>query len=203
MKRRELSSTLVDVHKTTTSTETKTDHSVSGRIQGVILADPDIVARMELRTALTNDDPARVDGLTAVHLHAEALGIGVTPVACRAAALGLRHGSALGDVGYLDGGVTLTMSPPSTLVGLVLVGESSDLLTLDLTKNTRRNTGPRQLVRRGENILVVYDKNGIERDFFTFIGSEEFDGHYLACLYLLLLAAGGDDCIHTMSKPSG
>src|SRR6476646_8679553 len=57
----------------------------------VVAAPPDVLAGMELGAALAHDDGAGGDDRAVVHLHPEALGLGVTAVAGGAATLGLRH----------------------------------------------------------------------------------------------------------------
>src|SRR5215210_6322317 len=57
----------------------------------VVAAPPDVLAGVEARAALADDDPAGLHRLAVVQLHAEALGVGVTPVAGGTATLGLRH----------------------------------------------------------------------------------------------------------------
>src|SRR5690606_6048817 len=61
--------------------------AVDQREQGVVLADADIGAGMELRAALAHDDRAGADGLSAVRLHAQHLRLRIAAVAGRAAAL--------------------------------------------------------------------------------------------------------------------
>src|SRR5207244_4134841 len=60
----------------------------------VVLADPDAVARLEAGAALAHDDLAAAHGLAGEHLHAEALGLRVAPVAARAEPLLMSHPSS-------------------------------------------------------------------------------------------------------------
>src|SRR3954454_47030 len=57
----------------------------------VVLADAHALARVELRAALADDDLASRDGLAGEHLHAEALGVRVAPVAAGAEPLLMSH----------------------------------------------------------------------------------------------------------------
>src|SRR5947207_14281972 len=57
----------------------------------VVLPDPHTVARLELGAALANDDLAARHGLPGEHLHAEALGVRVAPVAAGAQSLLVCH----------------------------------------------------------------------------------------------------------------
>src|SRR5690606_18406740 len=68
------------------------DGTVDQREQGVVAAQADARTRMELGAALADDDVAGLDGLAAVHLHAEVLRIGVAAVARGTYALLVCHG---------------------------------------------------------------------------------------------------------------
>ena len=61
------------------------DVAVRQREQGVILADTNVFTRVHTRAALAHDDAASVDRLAAVHFDAEALRLGIAPVAGRPA----------------------------------------------------------------------------------------------------------------------
>src|SRR5512147_1826631 len=61
------------------------------REEGVVLADADVLARVELRAALADDDGARVHELAAVGLDAQALALGIAAVAGRAACFLVCH----------------------------------------------------------------------------------------------------------------
>src|SRR5690606_20264811 len=63
----------------------------SEREQRVVLATADVVAGVEVRAALTNDDLAGVDDLAAEALHAQVLGVRVATVARGARALLVCH----------------------------------------------------------------------------------------------------------------
>ena len=63
--------------------------------QRVVPAAADVAARVELGAPLADDDGAGRDGRPVEHLDAEALRVGVPPVAGRAAALGLGHAGLL------------------------------------------------------------------------------------------------------------
>src|SRR5215207_1744475 len=59
--------------------------------QRVVAADADVLAGVEARAALADDDRAGVDGRAVEHLHPEALGLGVAAVLGEAGTLGLGH----------------------------------------------------------------------------------------------------------------
>ena len=52
------------------------DGAVNEGVERVVLARADVVAGVELRAALTNDDAASVDGCIAENLHAKTLRLG-------------------------------------------------------------------------------------------------------------------------------
>lgn len=56
------------------------DGAVRSGEQGVVAAAANVVAGVELGATLTNEDLTCADDLTAVTLHAEALGVGVAAV---------------------------------------------------------------------------------------------------------------------------
>ena len=60
------------------------DATVAQSEQRVVLAATDVLAGMELGAALTNDDVAGANMLTAEHLHAESLCVRVATVAAGA-----------------------------------------------------------------------------------------------------------------------
>src|SRR5215471_12588293 len=72
--------------------EIELDPAVHLRVKRVVLADADVVAGMNLGSALADDDAAGGDELPAVALHAEALGLGIAAVAGAAACLLVCHG---------------------------------------------------------------------------------------------------------------
>lgn len=59
------------------------DVAVNQSKQGVVAADTDIDARMDVRASLANQNVAREDELTVRALHAQSLGLGITAVLCR------------------------------------------------------------------------------------------------------------------------
>src|SRR5204863_6683658 len=66
--------------------------TVGGGEQRVVAAPADVVAGVELRAPLADDDRAGAHGGAVEDLHAQALGRGVTPVAGGTGTLLLRHG---------------------------------------------------------------------------------------------------------------
>src|SRR4051812_9752039 len=69
-----------DVDDPATAPGAELDRTGCEREQRVVATAADVVARVEVRAALADDDLAGVDDLAAEALHAEALGVGVAPV---------------------------------------------------------------------------------------------------------------------------
>ena len=67
------------------------DLAVNECEQGVVAADPDVVARMDVRASLADQNVAGQNELTVCALDAEALGLGVTTVLGGTAALLMRE----------------------------------------------------------------------------------------------------------------
>src|SRR5262249_40271246 len=119
--------------------------------QRVVAAAADVLTRVHARTALADDDRAGRDRRAVERLHAEALGVGVPPVAGGAATLGLRHRIllALRDLGDLDGRVLLAVAVAAALVRAALVDEPVDLRALRDADDLGRHRRPFELGRRG------------------------------------------------------
>ena len=67
------------------------DLAVDQREQGIVLADADVVARMDMRASLANENVAGEHELPVCALGAEALGLGITAVLGGAAAFLMRE----------------------------------------------------------------------------------------------------------------
>src|SRR5215213_8396509 len=108
--------------------------------------------------------------------------------------------AAGGDPGDLDGGVVLAVPVPAPLAGLGLVREPVDLGPLGLAHDPGGDGGSRQLGRRGQHGGAVDDQDGRERDLAAVAGTEALDVDALALGHPFLLAAGGDDCVHSEGR---
>lgn len=77
----------------------------------MVTPNPDIVTRMELRATLAYDDSTRPDDFTSIALHAQSLGMRVTPVSGAAARFLMCHESIslCRNTGNLNLGVILPM----------------------------------------------------------------------------------------------
>src|SRR5205085_8263730 len=141
---------------------------------GVVAAAADLVAGVEVRATLADNDRPRVYPAAVVHLDAEALGSGVTAVAGGAATLGLGHrllaspGLDTGcvperNVRDLDRHVVLAVTPALAVVGLVLVSEPADLGSLGIAHHARRDLGGVQVGGRRHDPRAVDDQHRPER----------------------------------------
>src|SRR5581483_8882608 len=198
-----------DVDELAAAAVTETDGAVGGGEQRVVAAATDVLARVEARAPLADDDRPRGHDLAAADLHPEALRGGVTPVARRRGTLLLRHGGLafLGsrsaaltgrDLGDLDHGVVLAVTPAAALVRLALVGESPDLRALGVADDPCLDRGAAQGVGRREDALAVDDEDRRELDLRLGLRAEPLDLEALPGLDPVLLAAGADHCIHEL-----
>ncbi len=69
----------------------KLNRAVDQREQRVVFADTHVLTRVQFSAALTNDDTARIDALTAVDFNAQSLRLGIATVPRSAAAFLLCH----------------------------------------------------------------------------------------------------------------
>src|SRR3954454_12735591 len=104
--------------------------------------------------------------------------------------------SAPRDAGDLDHRVVLTMTPVPALVGLVLVGEAADLRALGLAHHARRDGGPGQVGRLGDDRLTVDEQHRCE-GHLTVGGAELLDLDAVALGHPLLLPTSADHCVHS------
>src|SRR5690349_21199486 len=191
-----------DVDELAATTAAELHDAVARGEQRVVAATTDVLTRVELGPTLAHDDRARGDLGAAVDLDAESLGRGVATVAGGGGALLLRHGSALRDRGDLDRRVVLAVTPPLAVVRLRLVGEAVDLRPLRRADDLGLHRGAAQLTGGREHGVAVDQQDRAELDLAV-VDAEPLDVELLAGLDLVLLAAGGDHCVHGAEKPRG
>jgi hypothetical protein len=92
------------------------------------------------------------------------------------------------------------VAPAPALVRLVLVGEATDLLTLGLGHHLRRDRRPLELLGARHDRVAVDEHDRPQRHLGLGLRAEELDLEALAGLDPVLLAAGGDDCVHDSSR---
>src|SRR5215210_5130489 len=111
--------------------------------------------------------------------------------------------SALRDRDDLDDGVLLTMAVTTALVLLLLVREPVDLRALGHADDLARHRGAREGVGTGQHRVSVDNEHGSQRDLAALVTIEQLERHLLALGHLFLLAARGDDCVHSSCNATG
>src|ERR1044072_1306601 len=167
--------------------------------QRVVATTTDVHAGVEPCATLANDDLACVHHLAPEPLYAEALGVGVTPVAGAGRTLLVCHCCQLLlglDVGYLDAGQLLPVTLPLVVAGLVLELVDPDLGTLGLLDDLAQHRHLGQLGRVGRDVVAVDDEQRGERELGPRLTVELLDLDDVADGDLVLLAAGLDDRVH-------
>jgi len=81
-----------DIDALVAVTDIKINHTVYYCKECIIFAPANILARVDARPALADEDISRKDEFACVFFGAQALGVAVTPVARRAATFFMRHG---------------------------------------------------------------------------------------------------------------
>src|SRR5690606_38693897 len=165
-------------------------------------AQADARTGVELGAALADDDVAGLDGLAAVHLHAEVLRVGVAAVAGRTTSLLVCHDcfsllAATGDAGDLDFGVVL---PVSHLLAMVLAAaelDDADLVGAAVADDLRGDGGALERVADLDAVAVAEHEHVVERDLVAgLVLAEQLDAERLALHHAVLLAAGDQNCVH-------
>src|SRR5690606_36809105 len=155
------------------SLDRELDGTVDQCEQGVVAAEADARARMELGAALADDDVAGLDGLAAVHVHAEVLRVGVAAVARGTYALFVCHDCvsclllAAGDAGDLDFGVVL---PVAHLLAMVLAAaelDDADLVRAAVAEDLGGDGGALERVAHLDAVGVAEHQDVVEGDFLA------------------------------------
>ena len=96
----------------------------------------------------------------------------------------------------------LAVAPPTTLVALVLVGEAPDLAPLGVSHDAGRHARTNEGLRGSQHIIAVHHHHGGQLDVGVH-GSQSLDEDPLSLLDPVLLAAGGNHCVHSAVRLSG
>ena len=172
--------------------------------QGVVTTHTDIVAGMELRAALTNDDAASVNGCVTKNLHTKTLGLGITTVAGRTAALFMCHFLTLLEKSKLSRDrfdlelrVVLTMT--SALDGVLTTThlEDANLVVTAVRNNRGRNAGAFNEGSTDLEFIAIgnsqdFRKGHLGADF----GVQGFNLELVTSGNTVLLTTGFDNCVH-------
>src|SRR3569832_1908703 len=177
--------------------------AVGQREQGMVAADADVAARMEVRAALTDQDITRRHLLITEALDAEALRVGVASVTATAACLFMCHGTNLlrvltgRDAGDLQFGIVLAMSRH-----LLIVLTAAEFDDLDLVAAAVALHGGGDLAAGHEggadlHALAFTDhQHLIQFHGAALFDVEELDLEGIALRYAVLFAARDDNCVH-------
>src|SRR3954470_4836245 len=168
----------------------------------VVLADAHAVARLEAGPALAHDDLAAGHDLAGEHLHAEALGGAVAPVAAGAESLLVSHRFLLPprDVQDLEPRQVGAGAHPALVAALRLELEHVDLLAALVPADDRLDLDLAEVVGRERGVLAVAgDEQGLERHRGALVLAHPVDEQAVALLDAVLLTAGFDDGVHQRS----
>src|SRR5689334_20412313 len=139
------------------------------RVDRIVLAEAGIESRTEAPPALPDDDRAAGDEVAVVRFHAEALRVGVAPVAGAALSFFVSHccrvlqNDVLDSHARVDGPVALR--PAHALATLLL--EHANLRAARLAVDDGDDAGIGHVRRTGENFTAVLldEQHGLERHF--------------------------------------
>src|SRR5690606_30701780 len=194
-----------DAHRATLlrTLDRELDLAVDEREQGVVAAEADAHARIELGAALADVEVAGFDRLATIDLHAEVLRVGVAAVARGTYALLMCHGCfslllvATGDAGDLDFGVML---PVAHLLAMVLAAaelDDADLVGAAVADDLRGDGGALERVADLDAVAVAQHEHVVERDLVAgLVLAEQLDAERLALHHAVLLTAGDQNCVH-------
>src|SRR5690606_14189326 len=167
--------------------------------QGMVFTYANVFTWMKLSAALTNDDAAGVDGLTAENFNAKAFTFGIATVAGTTACFLVSHEYVLlrVDAGDFNVGVPLTMALTFHGVFTTTEFDDGDFVGAAMRQNLRLhfcsgNQGGADIdiiaVGNHQNLIKL---NGVTRCHFEFFQTKNF-----AFLNAVLLATGYDYCVH-------
>ena len=174
--------------------------------QGVVTTHTDVVAGVELRTTLTNNDAASIDSCITKNLHTKTLSLGVTTVAGRTAALFMCHFLTLLEKSKLSRDrvdlelrVVLTMT--SALDGVLATThlEDANLVVTAVRNNRGRNAGAFNEGSTDLKFIAIgnsqdFRKGHLGADF----GIQGFNLDRVTGSNAILLSAGLNNCVHCL-----
>jgi len=182
--------------------------AVREREQGVITADADVRSRTELRSALTDEDIAGKDHLTAEPLHAEALGVAIAAVFSTSGTFFMSHTNLfrmmLSDARDLDLGVLLPMAVADAIPFPLLLLQNNDCVVFHVAQNLRLHTGTADV--RGADLgrrAVVQDEHFLEFHCAAGFGIEERNREFLGRCDAHLTSGDIYHCVHDFSLKKG
>src|SRR2546427_3787960 len=160
------------------------------REQRVVTPHADVGAGMHLRAALAHQDLPGVDALAAERLDAEALGVGIAPVARAAARFLVSHALPLQDIVYADLGVRLPMALRFLVVLAPAQLEDLQFLAASVRQHRALRLGAGAERRAHLQVVAFADEQHlVERDRRADFRRQRLDAHLGARLDAVLLAA--------------
>src|SRR2546422_573334 len=157
---------------------------------------------MHLRAALAHQDLPGVDALAAERLDAEALGVGIAPVARAAARFLVSHALPLQDIVDADLGVRLPMALRFLVVLAPAQLEDFQFLTASVRHHRALHLGAGDERRADLQVVAFADEQHlVERDRRADFRRQRLDAHLGARLDAVLLAARLDHCVHWLVAP--
>ncbi len=167
--------------------------------QGVVHANTDVGAGMELGTALAHDDGTSRDQLTAESLHAEHLGLGIAPVSRRAAAFFLCHDLCPLSLDRADLQFGELLAVPLTFLIVLATThlENAHFVVLAVRNYCDRNGRAGHQGCANLQFSAVTDcQNFVEHNFLAYVRSNLFYFNFFAGSNAILLTAGFYDRVH-------
>src|SRR5689334_8494574 len=179
----------------------KLDLARDPRIERMVAAHADVLARMHARAALADDDLPGADPLAAEHLDAEPFRLRVASVARAAARLLVCHGLLpLENVVDADLGVRLPMALGFLVVLAPAQLEDAHLVAATLGEHGRLDLRARDERRAELHAVAVADEQDfLEGDRGADVGGKALDADLRAGLDAILFAAGLDNCVHSLA----
>src|SRR5436853_486782 len=172
------------------------------REQRVVASHADVRAGMHLRAALAHQDLTGIDPLAAERLDAEALGLGIAPVARAAARFLVSHALPLQDIVYADLGVGLPMALRFLVVLAPAQLEDLQFLAAPVRHHRTLHLGAGDERRADLQVVAFADEQYfVERDRRADFSRQRLHAQLRAGLNTVLLAAGLDHCVHELLHP--
>ena len=167
--------------------------------QGVVHAHTDVVASMKLGTALTHDDGACANQLTAKRFHAEHLWLGITSISRRAAAFFLCHDLCplCGNRADLQFSELLAMTLTFLVVLTTAHLEDVHFVVFTMGEYCDRNGRTGHQGCANFQFSAVSDcQNLIEHNLLAYIRSNLFYFNFFTSSNTILFATGFYDRVH-------
>jgi len=167
--------------------------------QGVVFADADIGARVELCATLTHDDRTWGHQLATIHLHTEHFGLGIAPISRRAAAFFVCHDSCslCGNRANQQFSELLTVTLTFLIVLATAHFENADLVVLAMRHDRDTHCCAGHQGCANLQLCAATDcQNLVEHNFLAYIRSNLFYFNFFASSNSVLFATSFYDRVH-------